>query len=144
MPHIDVLNDRSDAKEALENYPKLTTKPPKNMTGTASHNCNRIVPLLKKNTSVSELDFRTIEIYCNAVAMYEKSQNLITTRGLVITTKTGVQKANPYLATQNESVDRINKCAKELGLTISSRARIEVARAKKKHKLNDKFEAILE
>ncbi|WP_353990029.1 phage terminase small subunit P27 family [Pediococcus argentinicus] len=138
------LNARTDAKEALNGYPKLVTVPPKSVKAVALDEWKRIVPLLNANTNISDLDLRTVEIYCNAVAMYEKAQNQINSRGLVITTKTGTQKANPYLKAQSEAVDRINKCAKELGLTISSRARIEVNKAKKKSKPRDKFEAILE
>ncbi|AMV60124.1 Phage terminase small subunit [Pediococcus damnosus] len=90
-----------------------------------------------ENLPVSALDRTAIEMYVRAYATYITAMNAIRKDGLV---KDG--RKNPYFTIAEESTKTIRAIGNDLGLTISSRQRLELNKAKT-DKPSDPFEALL-
>lgn len=131
-------------KQALFTYPELKSDPPDWLTGSALSEWNRIVPYLKANTPVSELDRALLADYCRCYGVVQTCNNQIAKYGLVITNKeTGIKKKNPYYEIMSQAIKDMKMIATELGMTINSRAKLEMNKAKN-DKPKDEFEALLD
>uniref|UniRef100_UPI00403F75DC P27 family phage terminase small subunit n=1 Tax=Lentilactobacillus hilgardii TaxID=1588 RepID=UPI00403F75DC len=60
--------------------------------------------------------------------------------GIVQTGKTGVRKKNPYVDVLSTATKDLKSLANDLGMSIGSRARMELDKAKTKETPKDKFE----
>ncbi|PIO83794.1 hypothetical protein BSQ39_09555 [Loigolactobacillus backii] len=133
---------RKDAEKALFKYPKLETNPPKYLSATATKEWDRIVPLLKRDIPISELDYQLIANYCQLVGVITTCQQDIKKHGLVVTNAQGNKHTNPYTTLQLNAMRELRSEANELGLTVSARQHFELNKAKDKPK-KDKFEEML-
>ncbi|MBX0343183.1 phage terminase small subunit P27 family, partial [Lactiplantibacillus plantarum] len=92
----DERDQREDAEKALFDYPVLDLTPPDWLHDRALTEWQRVVPYLKSNTPISELDRAMLASYCRAYATVQTCENDIRKNGLVQTNQeTGVRKANP-------------------------------------------------
>lgn len=132
-----------DARKALFDYSELQDDPPKWLQGAALTEWNRIVPLLKKDTPVSDLDAGLIGAYCRCYQTAQTCEMDLRKHGLVITNKeTGAKKKNPYYEIQSQAFKDMKMIAGELGLSLNSRQKLELNKAKSKD-TSDPFEALL-
>ena len=132
-----------DARKALFDYSELNEQPPKWLQGAALTEWKRIVPLLKKDTAVSDLDAGLIGAYCRAYQTVQTCEIDLKKHGLVITNpETGIKKKNPYYEIQSQAFKDMKMIAAELGLSLNSRQKLELNKAKSKD-TSDPFEALL-
>lgn len=135
---------RKDMQQALFEYPQLKDEAPSWLKGSALNEWERIVPYLKANTPISELDRALLADYCRSYSIVQTCNNDIIKHGVVITNKeTGVKKKNPYYEIMSQSIKDMKMIAVELGMTINSRAKLEMNKAKN-DKPADEFEALLD
>ena len=136
-------DQREDAEKVLFDYPTLESAPPDWLHDRALTEWRRVVPYLKENTPISELDRAMLASYCRAYATIQTCENDIRKNGLVQTNqKTGVRKPNPYVALQSQAMKDLKALANDLGMSLSSRARMELNK-QKDDKPEDTFEAML-
>ena len=139
----DERDQRKDAETALFDYPSLDLTPPDWLHDRALTEWQRVAPYLKANTPISELDRAMLASYCRAYATIQTCENDIRKNGLVQTNqKTGARKPNPYVALQSQSMKDLKSLANDLGMSLSSRARMELNKQKDETP-EDSFEAIL-
>lgn len=129
--------EHTDAEKALKEYPKLDLEPPKGLNPTATAEWQRLTRLLSQNTPVSDLDRVAIEVYVKAYATYTTAMNAIRKGGLVTN-----GRKNPYLSVADDATKTIRAIGNDLGLSISSRQRLELNKAKQADP-KDPFEAVL-
>lgn len=134
---------RKDLQQALFEYPKLNAKAPDWLSGRALTEWNRIVPLLRKETPISELDRSLLATYCRLYAAIQTCNDDIKKHGLVITTDNVTRKKNPYVDIMSQSIKDMKSIAVELGMTIQARAKMELKKSKSDQP-QDKFEAMLQ
>ena len=92
------LADRRDMEESLFTYQELVDQPPAWLDDYAVTEWQRIVPLLKKDIPVSELDAALIASHCQAYSDIQKAAELIQEQGMMVETTDSV-KANPAVKT---------------------------------------------
>ncbi|MGJ3734814.1 phage terminase small subunit P27 family [Lactiplantibacillus plantarum] len=139
----DERYERKDAEKALFDYPVLDLTPPDWLHDRALTEWQRVAPYLKANTPISELDRAMLASYCRAYATVQTCENDIRKNGLVQTNQeTGVRKANPYVALQSQAMKDMKAIANDLGMSLSSRARMELNKQKDETP-EDTFEAML-
>lgn len=137
------IDQRKDSEQALFDYPKLQNEPPEWLYGRALTEWQRVVPYLKSNTPISELDRAMLASYCRSYAIVQAADVDIKKHGLVQTNKeTSSRKPNPYVAIQSQALKDMKSIANDLGMTLSSRARMELNKAKS-DKPQDEYEAML-
>ena len=135
---------RKDAETALFDYPVLDLTPPDWLHDRALTEWQRVSPYLKANTPISELDRGLLADYCRCYGIVQTCNNQISKYGLVITNKeTGIKKKNPYYEIMSQAIKDMKMIATELGMTINSRAKLEMNKAKN-DKPKDEFEAMLD
>ncbi|WP_195701191.1 phage terminase small subunit P27 family [Companilactobacillus futsaii] len=118
--------EKKQAEQQLFTYAELNSTPPTWLKGTAKSEWNRLVPLLKKDTPISELDRNTLVSYCNTSALIIDCQKEINAHGSF--TESG--KKSSYLITQQQAQRDLKGFATSLGLTLESRAKLEYGKAK--------------
>lgn len=137
------IAERKDAEKALFNYSELQDEPPKWLHGSALTEWKRIVPLLKQDTPISSLDVGLIAAYCKSYQTAQTCETDIKKHGLVLTNPdTGNKKKNPYYEIQSQAFKDMKMIAGELGLSLNSRQRLELNKAKAKEPV-DEFEELL-
>ncbi|MFC6181499.1 phage terminase small subunit P27 family [Lactiplantibacillus daowaiensis] len=136
-------DQRKDAETALFDYPSLDLTPPDWLHDRALTEWKRVSPYLKANTPISELDRALLASYCRAYATIQTCESDIRKNGLVQTNqKTGARKPNPYVALQSQATRDLKALANDLGMSLSSRARMELNKQKDETP-EDTFEAML-
>lgn len=139
----DEIDQRKDSEQALFNYPKLQDEPPEWLHDRALTEWRRVVPYLKSNTPISELDRAMLASYCRSYAMVQTTEDDIRKNGLVQTIKeNGSRKPNPYVAIQSQALKDMKAIANDLGMTLSSRARMELNKASNEQP-QDEYEVML-
>lgn len=142
--HISKLEkeQRRAAEEALTKYPKLTATAPDWLDDTATSEWTRIVPLLKQNTPISELDTSLIASHCALYSTVVRMTKAINKYGEVIETDTGHRKQSPYFMARDKAIKEMKSVDTQLGLTPQARARLEIHKAITDEP-QDEFEAML-
>lgn len=130
--------EREAMKDELFEYPELNTKPPMFLTGEALKEWNRVIPLLKNDVPISELDYSLIASYCVAVGTVIECQNDINKRGVIIA-ESG--KSNPSVRMQSQAIKDMRMLANSLGMSLDSRMKLALNKAKEKPV--DPFESLL-
>ena len=126
---IDEQVTRNNRNESLKNdFTKLTNRPSRHLSDTAKAEFKRILPLLEQ-LPLAELDRRLIEQYCTMYSVYRALEEDINNRGEVITEyfANGNEKStkiNPALRELVSVAKEIRSIGSELGMSISSRARL--------------------
>lgn len=142
--HISKLEkeQRQQAKEALEKYPELSASAPSWLDEEARKEWERVVPLLKESTPVSELDTSMIASHCTLYSSIVRTTKQINEYGEVIETEHGPRQS-PYFMARDKSIKEMKAVDSQLGLTPQSRARLEIHRAMNDTP-KDEFEEMLE
>lgn len=137
------LADRRQVQDNLNNnYSPLTDKIPPELRGYARKEWKRIIPLLRSQTPASELDRGQLINYCLLAQTVNTCQKYILKDGLCVKNTEGVKKANPYFNMQDKAIKNMRGIANDMGMTISSRARVENNKIKTEEQL-DPFAAVL-
>ena len=129
--------DRRDMEETLFTYQELVEQPPAWLDDYAVTEWQRIVPLLKKDIPVSELDAALIASHCQAYSDIQKAAELIQEQGMMVETTDSV-KANPAVKMKLDATNQMIRIDDLLGLSVYSRAKLAVKNETKK-KPDDPF-----
>lgn len=131
------LADRRAMEESLFTYQELVDQPPAWLDEYAVTEWQRIVPLLKKDIPVSELDAALIASHCQAYSDIQKAAELIQKQGMMVETTDSV-KANPAVKMKLDATNQMIRIDDLLGLSVYSRAKLAVKNETKK-KPDDPF-----
>ncbi|MCT2891820.1 phage terminase small subunit P27 family [Lacticaseibacillus paracasei] len=131
------LADRREMEESLFTYQELVDQPPAWLDDYAVTEWQRIVPLLKKDIPVSELDAALIASHCQAYSDIQKAAELIQEQGMMVDTADSV-KANPAVKMKLDATNQMIRIDDLLGLSVYSRAKLAVKNETKK-KPDDPF-----
>lgn len=135
------LADRRDMEESLFTYQELVDQPPAWLDDYAVTEWQRIVPLLKKDIPVSELDATLIASHCQAYSDIQKAAELIQEQGMMVETTDSV-KANPAVKMKLDATNQMIRIDDLLGLSVYSRAKLAVKNETKK-KPDDPFAELM-
>ena len=135
------LADRRDMEETLFTYQELVEQPPAWLDDYAVTEWQRIVPLLKKDIPVSELDAALIASHCQAYSDIQKAAELIQEQGMMVETTDSV-KANPAVKMKLDATNQMIRIDDLLGLSVYSRAKLAVKNETKK-KPDDPFAELI-
>lgn len=131
------LADRREMEETLFTYQELVDQPPAWLDEYAVTEWQRIVPLLKKDIPVSELDAALIASHCQAYSDIQKAAKLVQEQGMMVDTTDSV-KANPAVKMKLDATNQMIRIDDLLGLSVYSRAKLAVKNETKK-KPDDPF-----
>ena len=131
------LADRRDMEESLFTYQELVDQPPAWLDDYAVTEWQRIVPLLKKDIPVSELDAALIASHCQAYSDIQKAAELIQEQGMMVETGDNF-KANPAVKMKLDSTNQMMRIDDVLGLSVYSRAKLAL-KSETKKKPDDPF-----
>lgn len=131
------LEDRREMEETLFTYQELVDQPPAWLDEYAVTEWQRIVPLLKKDIPVSELDAALIASHCQAYSDIQKAAKLVQEQGMMVDTADSV-KANPAVKMKLDATNQMIRIDDLLGLSVYSRAKLAVKNETKK-KPDDPF-----
>lgn len=131
------LADRREMEESLFTYQELVDQPPAWLDEYAVTEWQRIVPLLKKDIPVSELDAALIASHCQAYSDIQKAAELVQEQGMMVDTADSV-KANPAVKMKLDATNQMIRIDDLLGLSVYSRAKLAVKNDTKK-KPDDPF-----
>lgn len=131
------LADRREMEETLFTYQELVDQPPAWLDEYAVTEWQRIVPLLKKDIPVSELDAALIASHCQAYSDIQKAAKLVKEQGMMVETTDSV-KANPAVKMKLDATNQMIRIDDLLGLSVYSRAKLAVKNETKK-KPDDPF-----
>lgn len=131
------LADRRDMEESLFTYQELVDQPPAWLDEYAVTEWQRIVPLLKKDIPVSELDAALIASHCQAYSDIQKAAELIQKQGMMVETTDSV-KANPAVKMKLDATNQMMRIDEVLGLSVYSRAKLAL-KSETKKKPDDPF-----
>lgn len=122
------LAKRDEAKKELFTQSELEETPPDWLSTGARTEWGRIIPLLKGNVPVSNLDYSLIATYCSLYATIQTCQRDIKKHGLVVKSFNSagkeVKTANPYVKIQSQAIKDMRAIATSLCLTLDSRQRL--------------------
>ena len=135
------LADRREMEESLFTYQELVDQPPAWLDDYAVTEWQRIVPLLKKDIPVSELDAALIASHCQAYSDIQKAAELIQEQGMMVETTDSV-KANPAVKMKLDATNQMIRIDDLLGLSVYSRAKLAVKNETKK-KPDDPFAELM-
>ena len=129
--------ERTAIEKTLFTYQELVDQPPVWLDDYAVTEWQRIVPLLKKDIPVSELDAALIASHCQAYSDIQKAAALIQEQGMMVETTDSV-KANPAVKMKLDATIQMIRIDDLLGLSVYSRAKLAVKNETKK-KPDDPF-----
>lgn len=102
---------------------------PRWLKGEARKEWRRVAPELKRLGVLTSLDRAALAMYCEAWAWWLTAKQALEREGLTFTTPTGSIKARPEVAIMNQAAKQAHALACELGLTPSSRTRLDAGDA---------------
>lgn len=106
-------------EEVLYNYTPLNfSKVPKWLNKTAKKEWKRI-GLYLNELPISELDRKSVELYCYYVALIEEAGNQLNEEPIIV-----FDKRNPLIDTINGASKELKTLTNSLGLTINARMKI--------------------
>ncbi|EKP96448.1 phage terminase small subunit [Lacticaseibacillus casei 12A] len=129
--------ERAAIEKTLFTYQELADQPPVWLDDYAVTEWQRIVPLLKKDIPVSELDAALIASHCQAYSDIQKAAELVKEQGMTVETGDSV-KANPAVKMKLDATNQMIRIDDLLGLSVYSRAKLAVKNESKK-KPDDPF-----
>jgi P27 family predicted phage terminase small subunit len=89
----------------------------------------RLVPLLRTARAITEADRAALIALCIEWHRYVEAMAHVKTHGMVIRMANGMPMANPYLQVATKALSGCQRLWPELGLTPSSRSRIQTVAA---------------
>jgi P27 family predicted phage terminase small subunit len=102
--------------------------PPKELPAKAKKEWRRIAVKLHQYGLLSEIDGAALGLYCDAYARWVQAQDELRKNGLMVPTKTGGPKLNPWLIILNKSYEQMRRMLTEFGMTPASRSKVSVAK----------------
>lgn len=130
---------KSDEQEILEGNPSkrpLKGKSPQPDKGIpncpswlsdeAKQEWKRVTPELIKLGLLTNLDRNILAGYCNSYALWQQAQECIFKQGAVYVTAKGKLQPRPEIDIAKTAGEMMNNFAAELGLTLTSRARMRL------------------
>jgi P27 family predicted phage terminase small subunit len=106
----------------------LPLTPPEWLGGEALAEWNLVSDPLQKNNLVSGIDRAVLVSYCEAWGSYSQACIDVQKYGAVLTSeKTGQKYLSPYLNAKSMAEKQMRACVAELGMSPSSRTRINVS-----------------
>lgn len=137
------IEERKKEEAALDDFEKISHKPPSWLSKDAKAEYKRIVPLMDK-LPIAALDFASVAMYCDYFSKYKAASLAVETEGRTIiefdSQGNKKKKVNPEFTAMNDAARILRSVAGGLGLTIDSRMRIVVP---KENKQNDPFSELL-
>lgn len=110
-----------------EPKPKLgIPKMPQHLGAIARQKWREVVPELDRMGMLALVDAADLEGFCVAYQDAVECDEIIREKGRVITTPTGIARANPAVLQKREAWARVHRFAGEFGLSPASRTRIQV------------------
>jgi P27 family predicted phage terminase small subunit len=104
-------------------------EPPSELTGNeiASAEWRRLAPMLRVIRQVTEADRSALLALCIEWARYLDAMKRVADTGMVVQAPSGYPIPNPYLSIATKALSGCQKLWPELGLTPSSRSRVQAA-----------------
>jgi P27 family predicted phage terminase small subunit len=123
---VEYQKQRELEEQLAAGRPLTGMKPPKTLIDLSAKKLwNWAVELLKETPLVGELDSLSLEGACDAFAMYRRATAEIRREGLVIN-----GRENPYVSIQKKYAEEFRHFARNCGLTVDSRLKLAVGKAK--------------
>ena len=116
---------QKDAAPASAPVKKIPRTPPAMLTGHASAEWRRIVPLL--GDRVNQLDHAVLVAYCLVFARFVEAEAEIAESGLFVVTPNGYRGQAPAVPISGKALGLVHKLARELGLTPDARSKLPAA-----------------
>jgi|TARA_R110000824_G_scaffold146487_4_gene315331 P27 family predicted phage terminase small subunit len=118
------LNDREPVQPVP---PDAFDAPPDELTqdAAATKEWLRLAPILRKSRQISESDRSALIAVCLEWSKYCEAMGIVRMSSMIIKTSSGYRQINPYLSVATKSLSNLNKLWPELGLTPSSRSRVQ-------------------
>lgn len=101
---------------------------PPELAGAARDEWERIAPMLHKIGLLSKVDGAGLAMYCAIYARWLEAEAQIRKHGMLIKSPNGYPMQSPYLNIATQCIKQMRGYLQELGLSASSRSRIEVER----------------
>jgi P27 family predicted phage terminase small subunit len=98
---------------------------PQELAGAARKEWYRVGRLMRDAQMISKLDRGVLATYCVAWARWLETEQNVRKHGLVVKTPSGFPQLNPYLVAANRAMQQIVTLSSELGLSPSSRHRLQ-------------------
>lgn len=122
---------REDAKKELFNYkPFSVTDPPSYFPQAAKDEWERLLPILKTDYPLSEVDYGNFVAYCLAYARIKQAEHEIKKYGNFRTNKDGTRSENPAVRTQSRAMGDLKAASTALGMTMLERQKMALNNAK--------------
>lgn len=99
---------------------------PGHLDEIAREEWNRIALMLVTSGILKQTDRAVLAAYCQIYSRWVEASKQLARFGMVLKTKTGYVAQSPYLNIVNSCLDQMRQYASELGLTPSSRGRLQV------------------
>ena len=105
--------------------------PPEYLNAVARAEWARIVPALEREGLVTHLDRANIAAYCQVYARICEAEAALAAEGTVITTPSGIRRANPWCAILNTCLRQLSALSGQLGLSPSARTHVDITEEKR-------------
>lgn len=131
---LKILAGNPGGRPLNENEPKPEVSmpdAPDHLDKAAREEWNRVVPILFRVRIMTDLDVAALASYCQAYGRWVEAEEHISEEGCVVIWK-GFPMQNPYLSIANKAMEQIRQFMSEMGMTPSSRSRVQVQSAQKK------------
>ena len=127
---LKILQGNPGKRPLNENEPVFqksdnTLKPPAFLSSNAKKEWKRIAPMLTQNNLLTDADMATLAAYCQSYHRWVEAEKIINKYGMTCETTNGNIIQRPEVGIANKSMGEMIKCAKEFGLTPSSRANLK-------------------
>jgi P27 family predicted phage terminase small subunit len=96
------------------------------LSPSAKAEWKRLTPELSRLGLLNRLDRNILASYCSTFALWRQNQEVLSTQGSVYVTAKGVMQPRPELAVVKATAEMLQKFSAELGLSPSSRLRLEI------------------
>ena len=129
--NLKLLQGNPGKRKLNEDEPKYECSdeiinPPPFLSRYAKKEWKRIIPLLKKNGIISDVDVNTLAAYCQSYHRWIEAEKAVRTYGLTTVTDKGNIIQRPEVGIANKAMEAMVKYAKEFGLTPSSRTNLHI------------------
>ena len=118
------LNTR---EPVMPTTPEDFIEPPPELATDArgSAEWRRLAPLLQRSRTVTDADRASLIALCQQWSRYLEANGNVAVLGMVVRAPSGYPMPNPYIAIANKALGHCTKLWAELGLTPSSRTRVQ-------------------
>jgi len=116
---------RRPLNELEPQLPAEAPECPEHLDQEAKKEWGRVVKLLETAGIITQVDRAVLAAYCRAWSLYLEADQTIQKYGLMLISAKGVPYQSPYLNTMTAALKDVRSYAAELGMTPSSRSRVE-------------------